>query len=80
MTREEAKQIALKEVEKGIKENGEDAIFMMSPKIGKDCWTWKEAKEAILEDKALEDSGGYNLIDSVLKYDVYLKAKNNGNN
>lgn len=75
MTREEAKQLALKEVEEGIRKNGENAIFMMSPKIGKDSWTWKEAKESILEDKALEDSGNYNLIDSILKYDEYKNSK-----
>jgi len=67
MTREEAKQIALKEIEEGIRQEGEDAIFMMSPKTGKCSWTYKEARESILEDKCLEDSN-VNLIDMILKY------------
>jgi hypothetical protein len=75
MTREDAKQIALKEIENGIAKYGEDAIFMMSPKVGKDSWTWKEAKDSILKDKPLEDSGNCNLIDLVLKYDEYKKSK-----
>ena len=31
MTRKEAQQIALKEIEEGIRQEGEDAVFMMSP-------------------------------------------------
>lgn len=73
MTREEAKQIALKEIEEGIRQEGEDAVFMMSPKTGKCSWTYKEAKESILEDKCLEDSN-CNLVDLVLNYDKYLKS------
>lgn len=76
MTRKEAQQIALKEIEEGIRQDGEDAVFMMSPKTGKCSWTYKEAKEAVLEDKCLEDSGGTNLIDMVLEYEKYVKEHN----
>lgn len=72
MTREEAKEIALKEIESGIMKEGEDANFLMSPKTGKCVWTYKEAKESVLEDKCLEDSN-INLIDTVLKYAEYKK-------
>lgn len=75
MTREEAKEIALKEIEKGIRQEGENAMFMMSPKTGKCSWTYKEAKESILKDECLEDSS-CNLIDMVLNYENY---KNNHN-
>jgi len=75
MTREEAKKIALKQVEDDIVKHGEDAIYMMSPKIGKDYWTYKEAKESILKDECLEDTT-INLIDSILKYEEYAKEHN----
>lgn len=71
MTREEAKQIALKMIDAEITKHGEEGIFMRAPKIGKNSWTNREAKESILEDKPLEDSCGYNLIDTVLAYYRY---------
>lgn len=74
MNREEAKQIALKEIEEGIRQEGEDAVFMMSPKTGKCSWTYKEARESILEDKCLEGSND-NLIDMVLKYEKYMEER-----
>lgn len=70
MTREEAKEIALKEIEKGINKKGENAIFVMSPKTGKCSWTYKEAKESILKDECLEGTNN-NLIDMVLDYENY---------
>lgn len=72
MTREEAKQIAMKMIDAEITKHGEDGIFMRSPKIGKSSWTNKEAKESILEDRPLEDSCGHNIIDSVLEYYRYI--------
>ena len=75
MTREEAKKIALQMIDVEIAKHGEDGIFMRSPKIGKNSWTNKEARESILEDKPLEDSGEYNLIDSVLAYYRYMENK-----
>ena len=75
MTREEAKQTALQMIDAEIAIHGEEGIFMRAPKIGKNSWTNKEARESILEDKPLEDSGEYNLIDSVLAYYRYMENK-----
>ena len=74
MTREEAKEIALKEIEKGISKEGENAIFVMSPKTGKCSWTYKEAKESILKDECLESTNN-NLIDMVLNYENYKNKR-----
>ena len=75
MTREEAKEFALKEIEKGIRQKGENAMFMMSPKTGKCSWTYKEAKESVLRDECLEDTND-NLIDMVLDYENYKSNHN----
>ena len=70
MTREQAKQIALKSADDEIQKHGEDAIALMCPKIGKDHWTWKEYKDAIINDTNLEDSET-NPIDTILNYEKY---------
>lgn len=75
MTRERAKEIALRLVNESIKREGEDGIYMMCPKPGKNTWTYKEAKESILEDKSLEDTNT-NIIDLVIEYDEYAKKHN----
>ena len=41
MTRIEAQQYLLTEVEKEILEHGEDGIALMCPQPGKNSWTWK---------------------------------------
>ena len=74
MTREEAKEFALKEIEKCISKEGENAIFAMSPKTGKCSWTYKEAKESILKDECLESTNN-NLIDMVLDYENYKNKR-----
>lgn len=71
-TREKAKQIALEMIDAEITKHGEEGIFMYAPKIGKNSWTNREARESILEDKPLEDSCEYNLIDSILEYYRYI--------
>ena len=71
MTREQAKQILLKDVEKNIKKFGEDTVAVMSPMPGKNSWTWKEYKEAVINDTNLEGTEDMNPIDSILKYDEY---------
>ena len=71
MTREQAKKILLKSVEKEIKKHGEDAIAVMSPMPGKNSWTWKEYKEAILNDTILEGTEHMNPIDSLLRHEDY---------
>lgn len=71
MTREEAKKILLMEADKEIKKHGEDATAVMSPKIGKDHWTWKEYREAVVNDTNLEDCTDSNPIDMLIRYDEY---------
>lgn len=71
MTREEAKQILLQQLEKDIKKHGEDGIALMSPRIGKDHWTYKEYKEAVVNDTDLEDCEDSNPIDTLLRYEEY---------
>lgn len=72
MTRQEAKQIALKAINEAIEKHGENCVYMQSPKIGKNTWTLKEAKEAILNDTTLEDTNT-NLIDGIIELDKFLK-------
>ena len=68
MDREEAKKILLKSAEEKIKEKGEDAVALMSPRKGKDHWTWKEYKEAVENDTDLAECEDSNPIDSYLRY------------
>jgi len=56
ITREEARQMALFDIEKEISKRGEDAVIVRCPMPGKNSWTAKEYKEAILEDKCLENT------------------------
>jgi hypothetical protein len=74
MTRDEAKEIALKAIEKEIELHGEDYIYILAPQKGKNSWTLREAKESILEDKELENSNT-NLIDGILNLDKYMKEQ-----
>lgn len=71
MTREEAKEIALKMCKDSIEKYGEDAIYAQAPCVGKCSWTYKEALDSILNDTVLENTNE-NIIDSVLKYYKYL--------
>lgn len=71
MDRETAKKLLIKSVDKEIKKYGENAIAIASPKKGKNSWTWKEYKEAIVNDTSLKEID-YNPIDSILRLDKYL--------
>lgn len=71
MTREQAKQILLKDVEKNIKKFGEDADAILMTRIGKNSWTWKEYKEAVINDTDLEGCKDSNPIDMLLDYEEY---------
>lgn len=71
MTREEARQYALEQVNKEIEQHGEDGIAMMSPCVGKCVWTWGEFKKAILNDECLENAND-NPIDMILGLHKYL--------
>ena len=74
MTRDEAKHIALDAINKEIELHGEDYIYLAAPQTGKNSWTLREARESILEDKELENSGS-NLIDGILNLDKYMKEQ-----
>lgn len=77
MTRIEAQQYLLKEVEKEILEHGEDGIALMCPQPGKNYWTWKEYKEAVINDTDLEYCKDSNPIDAVLNLEKWKKEHNN---
>lgn len=77
MTRIEAQQYLLKEVEKEILEHGEDGIALQCPKLGKNSWTWKEYKEAVVNDTDLEGCEDSNPIDTLLDLDNWRKEHNN---
>lgn len=51
-----------------------DDVALLSPKKGKDSWTFRECIEAINHDKSLEDSD-FNMIDSYLRYLDYKERK-----
>jgi hypothetical protein len=71
MTREQAKQILLKSIEKEIKKYGEDTVAVMSPMPGKNFWTYKEYKDAVINDTDLDGCEDSNPIDSLIRYDEY---------
>lgn len=71
MTREEAKRIALEEIDKDIEKNGEDALFCAAPMPGKNSWTLKEARESVVNDVVLEGTG-MNIIDSIIDLEEYF--------
>lgn len=71
MTREEARQYALEQVNKEIEQHGEDGIAMRAPCVGKCVWTWGEFKTAILNDECLENTDD-NPIDMILSLHKYL--------
>lgn len=74
MTREEAKRIALDEIEKFEREIGLDGEFMKAPKTGKCVWTVREYKEAIEQDKCLEGTDD-NPIDDILLLEKWLNER-----
>jgi hypothetical protein len=76
MDRETVKKILIKSIDKNIKKYGENAIAMMSPRKGKSSWTWKEYKEAVINDTTLKEIEN-NPIDDVLNLNKYLIEKFN---
>lgn len=73
MTREQAKEVALKSTKNDMERLGKtlDDVCIMSPRIGKDNWTFREVIDAIEKDANLEDCEDSNPIDSILRYDKY---------
>ena len=77
MTREEAKQILLEEIEEYIKKEGEDGIALQCPKPSKNSWTWKEYKEAVVNDTDLEGCEDSNPIDTLIDLENWRREHNN---
>ena len=76
MTREEAKELCLKLLEEDMEKNNKslDDVFLMSPRRGKDSWTYGEYKEAVINDKPLDGLDTEKTpIDDMLNYQRYLK-------
>lgn len=76
ITREQAKELALKSTKDLMTKEGKtlDDVCLLSPKIEKNSWTYREYIEAIEQDKCLEDSDN-NPIDMILNYEKYLNEK-----
>ena len=56
MTREEIKNQLLNEIDKAVKKyGGLDEIMCRAPQIGKNSWTWREYRDAVEQDKPMEN-------------------------
>lgn len=80
MTRKEAQDLCLKWLEENMEKNDRtlDDICLMSPRIGKDSWTYREYKEAVVNDKplcGLEDETSETPIDDILNFEKYKKER-----
>lgn len=75
MTRQEAQNSLLRWIDEEIAKCGENENFMASPKIGKNSWSLKEARESVINDVELEDSGT-NLIDDLLNLEKWHNERN----
>lgn len=73
MTREQAKEFALSEINKFIQKEGLDGIVKLAPKLGKNFWTAREYLEAIEQDECMEENS--NPIDDVLNLEKYLNER-----
>lgn len=79
MTREEIKQQLLNEIDKSAKKHGGlDVIMLRSPQVGKCSWTWREYREAVEQDKPMENTTD-NPIDVYIRYLEYVKKSNQKN-
>ena len=80
ITRKQAQEISLKSIEEEMRRENKtlDDICMMSPRRGKCSWTFREYKEAIMEDKplaGLENETNETPIDEILNLEKYLNEK-----
>ena len=73
ITRQQAQQWLLKEIDREIKERGEDYIYMCSPMPCKNSWTLAEYKKAVNNDECLENA--HNPIDDVMQYEKYMQER-----
>lgn len=74
MTRERAKRIGLYFIKKWAQKNGWDAVYMAAPQTGKNTWTAREYKEALMNDITLEGTD-VNPIDGILNLEKYYNEK-----
>lgn len=78
MTREEVKKQLLNEIDKSAeKHGGLDALFAKAPQVGKNSWTWREYREAVEQDRPMENLNE-NPIDVYIRYLGYVKKSNHG--
>jgi hypothetical protein len=76
MTREEIKNQLLNEIDKSAeKHGGLDVMFAKAPQVGKCSWTWREYREAVEQDKPMENMTE-NPIDVYIRYLNYVKKSN----
>ena len=80
ITRKQAQDFCLKSIEDEMKRENKtlDDICMMSPRRGKCSWTFREYKEATMEDKplaGLENETTETPIDDILHYEEYLNKR-----
>lgn len=74
MTREQAKQIVLIELNEMLKKHDIDEIYQMCPKPGKNSWAFREELQAVILDEPLL-SLDHNFIDDVLFREKYLQQR-----
>ena len=77
ITRKQAQEICLKSLEDEMKKENKtlDDVFIMSPRKGKSSWTFREYKEAAVNDVplcGLEGETKETPIDGILRYEKYL--------
>lgn len=76
MTREEVKKQLLNEIDKSAKKRGGlDEIMLRAPQVGKNSWTWREYRDAVEQDKPMENTTD-NPIDVYMRYLEYVKKSN----
>jgi hypothetical protein len=72
ITRKEAQEYLLKQIDREIAERGEDYIFVAAPQPGKNTWTLAEYRKAVENDDYLENGGKVKPVDDMLKYVKWL--------
>lgn len=75
ITRKEAQDFLLKQIDREISEHGEDFIFVSAPQPGKNTWTLAEYKKAIEDDEPLENGGNETPIDDMINYVKWLEEQ-----
>ena len=76
-SRKEIQKELLAMIDAEISERGEDAIALMLPNRGKDHWTYKEVREAIVNDNYLDGLDNSNPIDGAIRYYKWKEEQKN---